>query len=547
MIRGGFCLFCLFCGAENDNSAKFCCFCDNSLVDNSVMNMSFLTPQIEQKLNKTDEKYIFQCGNLFLIINEFNGFKIIFDILLSLEDAIFKKNDLVARGWPISKILFDELGTVFTDNIMEKDGKFIVFNYYNNNLNIFGEFSSKKDAIKLKYDLIETGWDINKIKASKYGTYIYLTNRNIFAIIKYINGKHRSFGYFKNLEDAKLAKNILINLNWDLSKINLDNCIFKMDTNLFILLFPVDGKIKILEKFSSFDEAFKFKSKVPDKIDALNQINKSKYGEYIYRAQSGSFFISKFVAGKQRNYGHFKNLDDARFVKSILVDLNWDLTKINKYNCIFKTKDGLNIILGIVEGNVKILGKFHTFHDAYEFKNLFDFEKLGDGKRKTIKKDRYIFKKNSKFYILKRIDGKLKEFGVFDSRKDAIASRDRLISNNWEIEMDSVENEVTLVVNHVYFDGDYYFIKNIVEGEERIYGVYKNKDVAIKDKTTFVMENWNVPYAIRTEEYPYGENIVPFDYIFILEDIINNQRVELGTYYSFKDVVDAKKELIDNH
>ncbi|WP_288267129.1 hypothetical protein, partial [uncultured Methanobrevibacter sp.] len=60
---------------------------------------------------------------------------------------------------------------------------------------------------------------------------------------------------------------------------------------------------------------------------------------------------------------------------------------------------------------------------------------------------------------------------------------------------------------------------------------------------SFINYDWDAPYSIPTAEYPYGENIVPFDYIFILEKIENGVKKEIGSYYSFREVLQARTEL----
>ena len=117
--------------------------------------------------------------------------------------------------------------------------------------------------------------------------------------------------------------------------------------------------------------------------------------------------------------------------------------------------------------------------------------------------------------------------------------RNKLIENDWSLD-DSTN--VEKISDFVYFDGDFYFIEKEIDDQKRIYGVYKNKNQAISDEKTLKRYDWDGPYAIPTEDYPYGENIVPFDYIFILEKNDGEIKEEIGTYYSFKDVVAARDE-----
>lgn len=57
--------------------------------------------------------------------------------------------------------------------------------------------------------------------------------------------------------------------------------------------------------------------------------------------------------------------------------------------------------------------------------------------------------------------------------------RNELVENNWVLD-DSTDIEK--ISDFVYFDGDFYFIENEIDGQKRIYGVYKNKNQAITDE-----------------------------------------------------------------
>ena len=133
----------------------------------------------------------------------------------------------------------------------------------------------------------------------------------------------------------------------------------------------------------------------------------------------------------------------------------------------------------------------------------------------------------------------LEYFGTFSTLEEAKRERNRLVENDWVVDEDS---DIEKISDFVYFDGEFYTIEKEVDGQNRIYGVFKTKKQALDDEKSLINYDWDGQYAIPTKEYPYGENIVPFDYVFILEEFEGGIRREIGRYYSFKDAVVARNE-----
>ena len=106
----------------------------------------------------------------------------------------------------------------------------------------------------------------------------------------------------------------------------------------------------------------------------------SKYGSNIYKY--GDYFtINKQINRKHINFGKFDSLEDATFVKNILVENDWVLSRIKNKDCIYQNGDCYWIIKSF-KNKLHILGKFRSYEDAdehvnwltEEFKNNEDFE-----------------------------------------------------------------------------------------------------------------------------------------------------------------------------
>lgn len=89
----------------------------------------------------------------------------------------------------------------------------------------------------------------------------------------------------------------------------------------------------------------------------------SKYGSNIYKY--GEFFtITKQINRKTVNFGKFNNLDDAKFVKNLLVENNWKLSRIRN-NDIYQNGD-LYWVIKVLNNKINILGKFYSYQQAKE-------------------------------------------------------------------------------------------------------------------------------------------------------------------------------------
>lgn len=108
--------------------------------------------------------------------------------------------------------------------------------------------------------------------------------------------------------------------------------------------------------------------------------NTSKYGSNIYKY--GEFFtINKQINRKHINFGKFNSLSDATFVKSILINNDWKLSRIRNNDCIYLNND-LYYVIKVLGDKLVILGKFYSYDEANEhiewlvkeYKNNNDFE-----------------------------------------------------------------------------------------------------------------------------------------------------------------------------
>lgn len=380
--------------------------------------------------------------------------------------------------------------------ISEKNGKFSIDRIFNDKSYNFGVFNTYADALERVEYLEEEGWPVSLNKDDD-GSVVDAYGRNInnlekidgkFIVFKFINNEKIIFGEFDSLNEAKQIRDNLIANAWE-----------SMETN-----------------------------------------NRSKYAKYITKI-GGKFAVNKVYKGKIHNFGHFNTFEEALTCREELIANNWGELNIPhqmKYGRYISYNGIMYTIQKMLDGKLHVYG---FFHDLNEAKKQRDWLIENNWSRLEVPDDskRHIHKQGDDYLIYRKLGNDLEYFGTYLSLEEAKKMRNKLIENDWSLD-DSTN--VEKISDFVYFDGDFYFIEKEIDDQKRIYGVYKNKNQAISDEKTLKRYDWDGPYAIPTEDYPYGENIVPFDYIFILEKNNGEIKEEIGTYYSFKDVVAARDE-----
>lgn len=377
-----------------------------------------------------------------------------------------------------------------------------------------------------------------------------------YSIERVFNDKKYNFGIYDNYEEALEKLEYLEEEGWPIPKevvekdavidglgLSLNN-IEEKDGKFIIYKFIMGEKV-IFGEFDSIDEAKQIRNNLIDNAwESYEPNTRSKYGKYILK-DNNRFIVKRTYKGSYHIFGYFKTLDDAIECREELVSTNWgDLNiplqmgkaKYISYNGIMYT------IQKMVDGNLHVYGFFNEYDDAVKQR---DWLVANNWSRLEVPDDsrRHIHKQGDEYLVYRRMPNDLEYYGTYSTLEDAKHARNKLVETDWAIE-DKVN--VEKISDFVYFDGEFYTIENEIDGQRRMYGVYKNKNQAILDEKSFIASEWDSVYTIPTKKYPYGENIVPFDYIFILEKLENGVPKELGRYYSFKDVVAARNELFGN-
>ena len=364
-------------------------------LDDFKINTDFSILSINE--DKTDEevfndfvrsqegKYIEKEGDKFVVSRVINGERRVFGKYTTYEFAAEFERNLIINGWH----------DLFNYTNPRSCGKFIVkhYNKYyiyrkigDEKIN-FGSFYNLKDALIKREELIDNNWgsdaELNFHIKSKFGKYISYSG-DLFSIQKSLNGEIMHFGSFDTIEDATLARDILVENNWDYSK-------------------------------------------VPQDLYSWRYFSRQHY-------PTNSWAIFNRLGTDSVFCGLFKTQDLAKKALKMLIANDWDSS------CV----------------------PLEYYHE--------------DSNIKTFKRSR-----GNLYSVFVRINGDDVTISTFDDKSEAIRFRDNLILSNWELEEEEQQFD-----NFIFIKGDQYTVKN----NGVAYGVFDR----ICDAQDFVIEcvrnNW---------------------------------------------------------
>ena len=310
---------------------------------------------------------------------------------------------------------------------------------------IFGKFTTLEFAKEYERNRIINGWDRYFSKrVSPYGKYI-VKSHGKFYISRTVNGEKRHYGTFDYLSDAILKREELIENNWDFKK--------------------------------------------PFKTNVRYDPNISSY--------YGTFRISKRINGRYEDFGTYESYEDAIVARDILLESNWDKSKIpedliSSYAFI-KYRRFLDEweIINVIDDTLLSFGLFETRENA---KKALDILMENDWKTSYVPLEyfaenygiRTFNKKKIPYYsVVRRINGRVENLAFFDYISDAIEFRNKMHFNNWEME---VEEEV-----EEKYDEFMYRIggKFVVKKDGVVYGEFDKNYDARDFMLECVKKNWN--------------------------------------------------------
>lgn len=194
-------------------------------------------------------------------------------------------------------------------------------------------------------------------------------------------------------------------------------------------------------------------------------------GEKYLRENRNSFNIVK----NSKIYAKITDLDDALFIRELLIQNDWDLNRIPQ---IIK-KDDNYLVLAIIDDKLHLLGKYKTQPNTLAIINLIKRYKRNPNNSEYGLNITRVF---DTLVIKKQIAGDSYIFGYYDNFEDARFVRNFLLDHNWdvnafrEIEFDDETHSyrvVSVIDDYVYVMGNFNFKSQI--NLEKVYAEFLAK------------------------------------------------------------------------
>ena len=408
------------------------------------------------------ENDIYEESNNFIVKKEIHGKWITFGSFKNLDDAIELRDELEDYGWPYRD---DTQRDEVEKYIYRENNKFLVSKKFIGHDIVFGIFDSLDKAKSFKRRLVQNAWNLNfYTRPSKYGKYIKRVGAKRYGIFKDINGEDINFGYFKTVDEAIIARDGLVDNNWNMGEdkilSNLGIVEFDLGIGLvgrkFIVFEWDESECIIYGFYTSRRLATEAKDKLLNKNNIIDEGIDYNYEDtrYIHRVND-YYRITRVFDGKPKHFGHYKSLEEAISIRDELIQNNWDDSFLE-------------------------LNRITRGEDSY---------------------NRHIHKSSRGYDVVNHIGDSWYNFGSFESLEEAISFRDYLEENNWEIIYDDDDFEEEKYDEFIFLKNDgKYYLKNEIDGVMRIFGIFDNPLDAIGARLDCIKNNWN-SVSIAEEEY----------------------------------------------
>ena len=241
----------------------------------------------------------------------------------------------------------------------------------------------------------------------------------------------------------------------------------------------------------------------------------------------------KYIREKKNSYDIVKNhrvmakisnLDDAIFIRDLLIENDWDLD--NFPQIILKDNDYL--VLAVIDDKLRLLAKYRIKPDGKTVEKLIKkFQRNPNNSKYGLNIMNYF----DTFIIKKQIFGEEIIFGYYDDLKDAEFVRNFLLDNQWNINKFS----------EIMFDDESntYKVISIIDDNVYVLDSFDSKDEIDLDKV-------HEEFLAKISKHKLG--LATYHHLDLLTDKIEELEVEFGVetkdeYWHLKDLNDSSSTL----
>ena len=169
----------------------------------------------------------------------------------------------------------------------------------------------------------------------KYGRNITKHN-GYYKVLKSIDGKQKFFGAFNTIEEAEELKKVLIENDWEESKIDPEllkpdesyyslerHYYIRKERGRYIVSRIIDGELKYFGTYDTKEEAITARDELWEKNWEVNEdYGEEKYDEYIYQV-GDDYIVKNEINGVEEIFGVFNDSSEAIKFRNLCVRNNW--------------------------------------------------------------------------------------------------------------------------------------------------------------------------------------------------------------------------------
>lgn len=244
------------------------------------------------------------------------------------------------------------------------------------------------------------------------------------------------------------------------------------------------------------------------------------------RERKNSYDIVK----NHRVVAKFSDLDDAIFIRDLLIENDWDLDNFPQ----IILKDDNYLVLTIIEDKLRLIAKYKLKPDEKTVKKLINKYRRNPNNSKY---GLNIMNYFGTFIIKKQIFGEEIIFGYYDNLKDAEFVRNFLLDNEWNVNKFS----------EIMFDDetDTYKVISVIDDTVYVLDSFESKE-------DIDLNNVHEEFLAKISKHKYG--LATYHHLDLLTDKIDELEVKFGVetkddYWTLKNLNDnssALNEIIFN-
>ena len=280
-------------------------------------------------------KFLTKAGNKFYLNRIIKGKHYSFGSFSNIDDAIEAREKLIDDNWGFSENISPYKGE-YGKYIIFLNGLFKIQKVQNGELYNYGMFDNLEDATTARDLLVENNWDDSVVPESLYSWRFftfYNPPLNGWEIRNVIATDIISFGVFPTIDNTKKAIKILIENDWDASKVPLDlyheysniKYFNRSRGEIFAVVRRKNDDFERYGSFNTYDEALSKRNELLSSNWVVEENSEEKVEVFIYQRDDGKYYVKNEIDGVMRIFGVFDDFIEAISFRINCVKANWEL------------------------------------------------------------------------------------------------------------------------------------------------------------------------------------------------------------------------------